>query len=193
MKAVTKKRSFRSYKMRRFATILFFLICCSAFAQQPEPAIRMAAAIVQRDTATLRWTYEEALVWEGLERLWYNTDDASYFKYVQQQVDRLVDQDGNIHNYDPHDFNLDNILGGRTLLLLYEVTNQEKYYKAATILRGQLNEQPRTTEGSFWHKKKYPHQVWLDGLYMAQPFWAGYATLFHEDSAFDDIAHQFAV
>ncbi len=45
----------------------------------------------------------------------------------------------------------------------------------------------------FWHKLRYPHQVWLDGLYMAMPFWAQYAALFHEDSVFDDIAHQFAV
>jgi unsaturated rhamnogalacturonyl hydrolase len=147
---------------------------------------------MERDTTTLHWSYEEGVIWQGLEGLWYNTGDAGYFRYVQQEVDRLVDRDGNIRNFDPHDFNLDNILGGRTLLLLYKVTNQEKYYRAATLLRGQLKEQPRTSEGSFWHKKKYPSQVWLDGLYMAQPFFAEYASLFHEDSVFTDIAAQFA-
>jgi unsaturated rhamnogalacturonyl hydrolase len=178
--------------MKPLIAILFLLLCCSGRAQQPDPALRLAATVVDRDTATLRWTYEEALVWQGLEGLWYNTGDARYFRYVQQQVDRLVDKDGNIRGYEPKDDNLDNILGGRTLLLLYEVTNQEKYYKAAAILRGQLKDQPRTGEGSFWHKKKYPGQVWLDGLYMAQPFFAAYASLFHEDSVFDDIAAQFA-
>lgn len=73
------------------------------------------------------------------------------------------------------------------------MTLDARYYKAAVKLREQLAGQPRTAAGSFWHKKRYARQVWLDGLYMAMPFWAHYAALFHEDSVFDDIAHQFAV
>ena len=145
------------------------------------------------DTATARWTYDEAVVWRGLQGLWYNTGDARYFKYIQHQMDRLVDKDGNIRTYKPEDYNLDNILCGRILLMLYQVTGQEKYFKAAATLRRQLQDQPRTSEGSFWHKKKYTEQVWLDGIYMAQPFFAEYAALFHEDSVFDDIAKQFAL
>jgi len=178
--------------MRRIAVILLLLIGFSALAQPAGPSIRLATSIISRDTATLRWSYEEALIWQGLAGLWYNTGDARYFKYIQGEVDRLIDKDGNIRNYNAADYNLDNVLGGRTLLLLYQVTLQEKYYKAATNLRTQLKTQPRTTEGSFWHKKKYPSQVWLDGLYMSQPFFAEYARLFHEDSAFIDIAAQFA-
>jgi unsaturated rhamnogalacturonyl hydrolase len=138
------------------------------------------------------WTYEEGVVWLGLMRLWYSTGDARYVNYVRHQVDRLVDKEGNILTYRPDDYSLDNILCGRLLLSLYEVTLQEKYYKAAMRLRQQLNNQPRTAEGSFWHKKKYTEQVWLDGIYMALPFYAQYASLFHEDSAFDDITRQFA-
>ena len=145
------------------------------------------------DSTTARWTYDEGVVWKGLEGLWLNTGDARYYKYIQRQMDRLVDKEGNIHaSYKPDDYNLDNILCGRLLLMLYKVTNQEKYYKAATQLRQQLKDQPRTNEGSFWHKKKYTSQVWLDGLYMAQPFYAEYASIFHQDAAFDDIAKQFA-
>ncbi|HET6252637.1 MAG TPA: glycoside hydrolase family 88 protein [Puia sp.] len=140
-----------------------------------------------------KWTDEQAVVWLGMMRLWYSTGDARYFAYVKHSVDRLVDKDGNIFGYRPEDYSLDNILGGRVLLDLYEVTLDPRYYKAATRLREQLRDQPRTAEGSFWHKKKYPQQVWLDGLYMAMPFWAQYAALNHEDSVFDDIAHQFAV
>jgi unsaturated rhamnogalacturonyl hydrolase len=106
-------------------------------------------------------------------------------------VDRLVDREGNIRTYKPEDYNLDNVLCGRILLMLYNVTGQEKYYKAARTLREQLQQQPRTSEGSFWHKKKYTEQVWLDGLYMAQPFFAEYAAEFHEDSVFADILKQF--
>jgi unsaturated rhamnogalacturonyl hydrolase len=145
------------------------------------------------DVKPSRWTYEQGVVWLGMMRLWYGTGDGEYFRYVKRQVDRLVDKDGNIATYQPADFSLDNVLPGRVLLELYEVTLDARYYKAALRLREQLRNQPRTEEGSFWHKLKYPHQVWLDGLYMAMPFWAQYAALFHEDSVFDDIAHQFAV
>jgi len=145
------------------------------------------------DSGSARWTYDEGVVWKGMQGLWYNTGDGRYFKYIQHRMDRLVDKEGNIRTYKIEDYNLDNVLCGRILLMLYQVTGQEKYYKAATTLRRQLAEQPRTSEGSFWHKKKYTEQVWLDGLYMAQPFFAEYAALFHEDSVFDDIAKQFEV
>src|SRR6185369_12614688 len=79
----------------------------------------------------------------------------------------------------------------RSLIMLYKVTGDEKYYKAATLLRSQLLTHPRTQEGGFWHKKRYPYQMWLDGLYMGEPFYAEYAANFHEDSAFNDIANQF--
>lgn len=161
------------------------------------PAEAIARTVMDRwkdtgDSGTARWTYDEGVVWKGLQGLWYNTGDARYFKYIQHQMDRLVDKEGHIRTYKLEDYNLDNILLGRVLLMLYRVTGQQKYYIAASTLRRQLAEQPRTSEGSFWHKKKYTEQVWLDGLYMAQPFFAEYASLFHEDSVFDDIARQFA-
>ncbi len=171
----------------------------AAGATETDPAIpaeRLAATVMKLwpaddDSARARWTYDEGVVWKGLQGLWYNTGDARYFKYIQHQMDRLVDKEGNIRTYKLEDYNLDNVLCGRILLMLYQVTGKENYYKAATTLRRQLREQPRTSEGSFWHKKKYTEQVWLDGLYMAQPFFAEYARLFHEDSVFDDIAKQF--
>jgi unsaturated rhamnogalacturonyl hydrolase len=162
-----------------------------------SPAIAMAATAMDMwkdtgDAKTAKWNYDEGVVWKGLEGLWLNTGDARYYRYIQHQVDRLVDKEGNILTYKLEDYNLDNVLCGRILLMLYKVSNQEKYYKAAGQLRQQLKDQPRTKEGSFWHKKRYPYQVWLDGLYMAQPFYAEYASLFHEDADFDDIARQFA-
>jgi len=162
-----------------------------------DPAVAMASTVMQLwpdtgDSSSIRWTYDNGVIWKGLEGLWYNTGDARYFKYVQRQMDRLVDKEGNIRTYKLEDYNLDNVLCGRILLMLYGVTGQKQYYKAATTLREQLRQQPRTTQGGFWHKKKYTEQVWLDGLYMAQPFFAEYAATFHEDSVFDDIAGQFA-
>ena len=184
----------------RYLLFALLLLCTGLQAQPPlamqgSDATRMAATVMSRwkDTgeSKVRWTYEQGVMWKGLEDCWYNTGDARYFKYIQHHIDRLVDKEGHILTYKPEDYNLDNILGGRLLLLMYKVTGQEKYYKAAALLRRQLREQPRTEEGSFWHKKKYTRQVWLDGLYMAQPFYAEWAATFHEDSLFNDIARQF--
>jgi unsaturated rhamnogalacturonyl hydrolase len=138
-----------------------------------------------------KWNYDQGVVWKGMEALWYRTGDARYFRYIQNSIDPLITRDGNILTYKIGDYNLDNILCGRILLMLFKVTGQEKYYKAASLLRQQLRDQPRTHEGSFWHKQRYPRQVWLDGLYMAQPFYAEWGSLFHEDSVFDDITRQF--
>lgn len=177
-------------------TFCLLLYSSGGFAQTGPWSAKMAATVMDirkdsSDGAPAKWTYDQGVVWRGLEGLWYNTGDGRYFKYIQRCMDRLVDQQGNIPTYKQEDYNLDNILCGRILLLLYKVTNRDKYYKAATLLRQQLKDQPRTHGGSFWHKKKYPWQVWLDGLYMAQPFYAEYASLFHEDTAFNDIAKQF--
>jgi len=138
------------------------------------------------------WSYDMGVVLKGMEALWKATGDATYFKYIQKSMDAWVNEDGTIRGYDPHEFNIDNVNDGKLLLTLYRVTEKEKYKKAAELLRSQLQNHPRTKEGSFWHKKVYPWQVWLDGLYMGQPFYAEYAMLFGEDSAFNDITRQFA-
>jgi unsaturated rhamnogalacturonyl hydrolase len=82
---------------------------------------------------------------------------------------------------------------GKPLFAIYEKTHDEKYRKAIETLRRQLREHPRTSDGGFWHKKRYPHQMWLDGLYMAAPFYAQYAKVFHEPAAFDDVITQFVL
>jgi len=106
-------------------------------------------------------------------------------------MDHFVNDDGSIRTYSRDEYNIDNILPGRNLLFLYKVTGQEKYRKAGALLREQLKTHPRTSEGGFWHKKIYPSQMWLDGLYMGEPFYAEYAATFHEENAFNDIAKQF--
>lgn len=139
-----------------------------------------------------KWTYDQSVVLLGIEGLWYRTGDAKYFNYMQQSMDRFVQNDGTIETYKLDAFNIDNVACGRILLALYQVTGKDKYLKASQTLREQLQKQPRTTEGNFWHKQIYPNQVWLDGLYMGQPFYAQYATAFNEEAAtLTDIANQF--
>lgn len=138
-----------------------------------------------------KWTYDQAVILKGIEGLWYKTGDAKYFNYMQKSMDFFVNDQGIIRTYKQTDYNIDNVLCGRILLTLFNVTGKEKYFKAATTLREQLKTQPRTNQGGFWHKKIYPYQMWLDGLYMGEPFYAEYAATYNEPAAFDDIASQF--
>jgi len=140
---------------------------------------------------TPRWTYEQGVVLLGITQVWKKTGDQKYFDYIRQTLDHYVADDGTIRTYRAEEYNLDNVLLGRMLLLLYRETKAEKYRKAADLVRSQLSKHPRTSEGGFWHKQIYPSQMWLDGLYMAEPFYAEYAATFHEDAAFDDISKQF--
>ena len=144
---------------------------------------------------TARWDYEQGLMLKALERVWQRTGDARYFTYIQKDLDQFVQPDGSIRTYKPDDYLLDNVTTGRALLLLSQVSgpNQERYQKAAQRLRQQLEAQPRTKEGGFWHKKIYPNPMWLDGLYMAGPFYAEYSQLMQQPAGLDDVAKQFAL
>lgn len=138
-----------------------------------------------------KWAYDHGVVLKGFEAIWRSTGDPVYFSYIKKNMDLFVDNNGNIRGYTGNEYNIDNVNNGKLLLLLYQVTGLEKYWKASTKLREQLRTHPRTKEGGFWHKKIYPYQMWLDGLYMGSPFYAEYAYLSHDDTAFNDIANQF--
>jgi unsaturated rhamnogalacturonyl hydrolase len=170
-------------------------------AQTSSYAQKMADTVLSRwpegriDTVDLpqKWNYEEGVLLQGITDVWYSTADGKYFRYVQKAIDKYVQPDGFIATYSAEGESLDRILLGRQLLLLSGVTANAKYYKAATVLWQQLHDQPRTPSGGFWREKRYPQQVWLDGLYMAQPFYAEYAATFHHPEAFSDIAKQFTL
>lgn len=144
------------------------------------------------------WEYETGVLLEGVKQVWYRTADDRYFDYIQKQMDRYVTADGDIRTYRLEDYNLDFITPGRSLLLLAQqsLPGKEKYRKAADLLHKQLTQQPRTKEGGFWHKKRYPYQMWLDGLYMAEPFAVEYNSLYgrfngSDAKHYDDIINEF--
>jgi unsaturated rhamnogalacturonyl hydrolase len=139
------------------------------------------------------WNYELGTLLRGMDSVWFNTADGRYYTYIKSAVDQFVGADGSIATYKAEENQLDSILLGRQLLLLYGVTRDARYAKAATLLFQQLKQQPRTASGGFWHKQRYPNQMWLDGLYMAEPFYAEYAATFHHPEAFSDITHQFVL
>ncbi|MEX2116998.1 MAG: glycoside hydrolase family 88 protein [Bacteroidota bacterium] len=138
----------------------------------------------------LRWNYEQGLMFVGFLRLTDATGNRMYADVVRKNLDLYVGDDGSIRTYKKSDYNLDMIASGRALLSTYRTTGNPKYRAAADTLRSQLREQPRTASGGFWHKKVYPDQMWLDGIFMAEPFYTEYSVLTGDTAAFADIAHQ---
>lgn len=137
------------------------------------------------------WHYEIGVMLKAIEMVWRKTMLSKYFDYIRSNMDYFIDSSGNINTYTLNEYNLDQINTGKSILTLYRETGEEKYKKAAFLLREQLKNHPRTTEGGFWHKQIYPSQMWLDGIYMEAPFYAEFATLFNEPEIYKDAAKQF--
>lgn len=138
-----------------------------------------------------KWNYEIGVVLMGFDRLWRVTGDKKYLDYTKTIIDHFIDAKGEIKTYSIEDFNIDNIPTGRQLITLYQTYKDKRYLIAVNTLKHQIDFQPRTREGGFWHKHRYPYQMWLDGLYMGEPFRAEYALLTNDDKEWDDIAYQF--
>lgn len=135
------------------------------------------------------WNYIDGCMMTTLLSMAEITGEREYFDFVEGFIDSYVLPDGTIRTYQPEKFNLDDINEGRVLLPLYRATGKEKYRLAAENLKRHLAGQPRTMEGNFWHKAIYPNQVWLDGIYMAQAFYALYQQAFGGGD-YSDILHQ---
>lgn len=190
------------------AALLPWLTGCATCKSQPrefggaaplEWSVRMADSemarrddkLVWKEGGTAKWDYTAGLFTFSLLKLNDRVNDPRYVEFAEAAIGSFITADGRIRTYRAEEYQLDNINPGRTVVALYQLTRDERYQKAAELLRHQLDTQPRTSEGGFWHKQKYPHQMWLDGLYMGSPFYAEYAKLFHGPVAsFDDVARQ---
>lgn len=154
-------------------------------------ATRMVDAVIARNPIVHKeWDYTAGVVLLGIEEAARRTSNRAYADYVRRNMDRLVRMDGSIESYEMEEFNLDQIAQGRLLFTLFQQTKEERYRKAIERLREQLRRHPRTKEGGFWHKQVYPHQMWLDGLYMAAPFLTQYAVTFGDTAALHDVSRQ---
>ena len=163
-----------------------------------EMAVKMADSEMKRtpDAQYLdfrpkpKWEYTNGLVCTSFLKLWKATGDKKYYNYAVAYADSMINADGEIKTYKQSDYNIDRVNPGKFLIDLYKETGKENYKVAIRTLRDQMKEHPRTSEGGFWHKKRYPHQMWLDGIYMGSPFLAKYAVNFDEPALFDDVANQ---
>lgn len=139
-----------------------------------------------------KWNYIDGCMIKAILEMYAITKDEKYFKFADAFIDYKVNEDGTIDGYDVNELNIDNVNAGKTLFELYDLTGKEKYRKAIDLVYSQIENMPRTKEGNFWHKNIYPNQVWLDGLYMCQPFYMEYETRFNEKKNYNDIFNQFA-
>lgn len=186
---------------KKIVFILIVLFFASTIDAQQNIAVQMSETamriwpdsfLIGKDK-TAKWRYDQGVILKGIESLWKVSAAGNYFNYLQKSIDFFVDQNGNIKTYKADEYNLDHLNNGKLILSLYEVAGKEKYKKAAQQLRNQIKSHPRNQFGGLWHKKIYPNQMWLDGLYMAQPFLAQYAVLMSDTALFSDIAHQFTL
>ncbi len=160
-----------------------------------DTAIRIADTIMQDHPGLIaaKWQYDVGLLLTGFWRLSEVTGDPKYYEYLETYYDYFILPDGTIRDYNLQEKNVDHLNCGKNLFPLYEKTGEERFLTAIRHLGEQLTIQPRTQSGSFWHKQIYPNQIWLDGLYMAQPFYGAYAGYFREEADYEDILCQFRV
>jgi unsaturated rhamnogalacturonyl hydrolase len=185
--------------MKKHILILFLFFTAAASHAQQKPysqqmvqtAMNLWPDSFKLKPGPARWSYDQGVILKGVEGVWKLYGEGKYFDYIQHSMDFYVQENGSLKDYKRDEFNIDHTNNGKVVLMLYNVTGKEKYKKAIDNIRSQFNDHPRTKEGGFWHKKIYPWQVWLDGLYMGQPFYAEYAKLAKQDAVFDDISRQF--
>ncbi|BFM45494.1 glycoside hydrolase family 88 protein [Flavobacterium sp. CFS9] len=205
-----KNKNTKGYFAAMTLVCLMVFASCKVTSQEPSKkeivigkdlkwSDKMALTLMKRhpesyridDSKTPKWDYVHGLVLHAIEELNKKNPDTRYTDYVKSYVDVLVQNDGTIKTYELDKYNIDLIVPGRLLFDIYAATKEEKYLKALELLRKQLTEQPRTASGGFWHKQIYPNQMWLDGLYMGEPFYAQYTVTFEGGKSLDDVAKQF--
>ena len=193
----SKKNSCATYILM---AVIFAVSTVSATTQKgsaPKWSERMARSEMKRfpepwmieNTKKPVWGYTHGLVVKAMLETWKSSGNRLYYNYAKIYADSLIDARGKIKmNY--LSFNLDNVNPGKTLFDFYAQSKDERYKIAMDTLRKQLIQQPRTAEGGYWHKLKYTHQMWLDGLYMATPFLAQYGATFGDKTASADAVKQ---
>ena len=164
-----------------------------------EWSVRMADSQIKREgdglqwreTGRKKWDYAAGLFTLSLLALNEKSPNVCYVSFSDAAIGSYITPEGTIRTYTCEAFNIDNINPGRTVLALWEINGKQHYRKALDLLRSQLTSHPRTREGGFWHKQRYPAQMWLDGLYMGAPFYAAYTKRFGDARDYDDVVKQF--
>ena len=140
-----------------------------------------------------KWNYTTGLLMEAMDDVSKATGDVQFAEYAQRTIDSYLEEDGTIKTYKPDQFNIDNINSGKMVQRLYAQTGDPKYRATIDILAAQLDDHPRTSEGAFWHKLRYPEQLWLDGVYMGMPFLAAVGVMEGNNGKLEESVREFAI
>ncbi len=188
--------------MKKKALIFFigllFIFACNAPKEKSGPqkwSLRFADAVLTRHDSLIhyngnkpKYEYDIALLATALEKL--GESDPKYSEYARAYIDYFVQNDGSINGYKLSDYNIDRVRPGLNILELYSKTGENRYKIAVDTLVRQMETHPRTQAGGYWHKKAYPYQMWLDGIYMASPFLVNYAKAFDQPQWYDEVTFQ---
>jgi len=180
---------------------LFFItrgagISNGAQSSQPKWAVRMANSVLLRYDSLIhylgvqspKWSYDVALLGMSIDKL--GTIDPKFSDYMEDWVHYFINEDGTVKDYNPDEYNLDRIYPANNILTLYKRKADPVYKTALDRFAGQMETHPKTHSGGYWHKKIYPWQMWLDGIFMASPFLARYAAEFNQPKWFDILTFQ---
>ncbi|NMO94627.1 glycoside hydrolase family 88/105 protein [Paenibacillus lemnae] len=137
-----------------------------------------------------RWAYVPGMMLMAIAKTGEYYNNEAYFDFMKRHMDEFVQENGELRGYRIEEYNLDQINQGKNLFDLSRKFDDSRYERASHILADQLISHPRTAEGGFWHKKVYPFQMWLDGLYMSSPYLAQYAVTYSRPELLDEVAHQ---
>ncbi|MDQ8734767.1 glycoside hydrolase family 88 protein [Paenibacillus sp. LHD-38] len=140
---------------------------------------------------SVRWHYIEGCILKAYLDSYEQTGCKMEYDFVKGFIEQLFDSSGNIHEIRMNSYNIDQIRMAVILFPLFQREQEPKYKRVMDLLYQQLESYPRTNSGSFWHKENYPYQVWLDGLYMGQPFLVQYVKQFAEKKDYSDTIQQF--
>ena len=193
-----KVENFRFLLLVLFVCFTSYLLAQQVKSDQPW-SVRMAESEMIRCPESwqldfqprLKWDYCHGLELQSMLDVYDRYGDSKFYEYALAYADTMVNADGTIKKYKLEDYSLDRVNSGKFLFRIYDQTKNEKYKKALDLMRSQLDTHPRNADGGFWHKKIYPHQVWLDGIYMGAPFYAEYAHRNSQVNAYQDIINQF--
>ncbi|GHE48266.1 glycoside hydrolase family 88/105 protein [Sphingobacterium griseoflavum] len=191
-------------RINKNAIYILWLMIFSALCVRAQPVKfyqQFADAEIQRFPEAwqldhgkrLYFGYAQGLGCLAMLKVWEKSKEQRYFDYVEAWADTMINENGDIHLYKIETYNIDYINPGKILFTLYEKTGKMKYRRAIDNLMGQLKHHPRTLEGVYWHKLIYPHQIWLDGIYMGDPFVAAYGEFVGDSTYFDDVINQILV
>ena len=193
------------HDMKHTSLLVFALLTVAVAAanaqlpERPQPwSVRLAESEMVRCPESWQLDFQPQLKWDychGLELgamldVYDRYGDRRFFDYALAYADTMVNDDGTIKKYKLEDYSLDRVNSGKFLFRIYEETKDPKYRKALDLLRSQFDGQPRNDDGGFWHKKVYPHQMWLDGVYMGTPFLAEYAHRNNQPESYQEVIRQ---